>query len=136
MMAGRIVVDTNVYISRLIRPESVPGRALAQVWERDRALISHAAWLGLGIAVRRAKFARYIQASAIEPYLHYVWLVAEAVEIQSSIRVCRDPRDDKFLELAVDGRAGVIITGDNDLLALHPFQGIQILTPADFLRRA
>jgi putative PIN family toxin of toxin-antitoxin system len=59
----------------------------------------------------------------------------EFVHIPSPIRACRDPRDDKFLELAVHGRADILITGDADLLALHPFQGIAILTPAAFLNR-
>jgi predicted nucleic acid-binding protein len=55
------------------------------------------------------------------------------ISIPPSIRACRDPRDDKFLEVAVHGRADLILTGDSDLLALHPFQGIAILTPAAFL---
>jgi len=59
----------------------------------------------------------------------------ETVEITSSIRACHDARDDKFLEVAVDGRAEMIVTGDQDLLALHPFQGIAILTPSDYLEQ-
>jgi len=59
--------------------------------------------------------------------------VAILVEIQAPIRACRDPKDDKFLELAVDGRADAIVTGDGDLLDLHPFRGIAILMPADYL---
>ena len=47
----------------------------------------------------------------------------------------RDRKDDKFLELAVNGNAALIITGDKDLLALDPFQGIAIITPASFLKR-
>lgn len=58
---------------------------------------------------------------------------AEPVTIITLCRACRDPRDDKFLELAVNGRADVIVSGDKDLLALHPFRGIPILTPAEFL---
>lgn len=53
--------------------------------------------------------------------------------VQSSISVCRDPRDDKFLSLAVSGNADLILTGDNDLLVLHPFRGIDILSPKDYL---
>ena len=53
--------------------------------------------------------------------------------ITESIRVCRDPRDDQVLELAVCGRADRIITGDADLLTLDPFRGIRIVTPTDFL---
>jgi predicted nucleic acid-binding protein len=51
----------------------------------------------------------------------------------TDIQACRDPDDDRLLELAVDGRATHLVTGDADLLALHPFRGIPILTPADFL---
>jgi predicted nucleic acid-binding protein len=50
------------------------------------------------------------------------------------VQACRDPDDDKFLEVAMSGGADWIVTGDADLLALHPFEGIAIVTPADFLR--
>jgi uncharacterized protein len=51
-----------------------------------------------------------------------------------TIRACRDAKDDKFLELAVSGRAAYIISGDDDLLVLHPFRGIAIMTAAEFLQ--
>jgi predicted nucleic acid-binding protein len=57
----------------------------------------------------------------------------EAVAIPYPIRACRDPRDDKFLEVAVHGRADAIVTGDKDLLELNPFRGIAILTPSAYL---
>jgi predicted nucleic acid-binding protein len=57
------------------------------------------------------------------------------VTILSPVRACRDPRDDKFLEVAVHGRADAIVTGDRDLLDLNPFRGIAILTPAEYLER-
>jgi predicted nucleic acid-binding protein len=47
--------------------------------------------------------------------------------------VCRDPDDDKLLEIAVAGNADCLVTGDQDLLILHPFQGVPIITPAAFL---
>ena len=50
------------------------------------------------------------------------------------MEVCRDPKDDQILELAVSGNADCIVTGDDDLLTLNPFRGIAIITPADFLR--
>jgi putative PIN family toxin of toxin-antitoxin system len=57
---------------------------------------------------------------------------AQLVEITAAIADCRDPKDNKFLELAVSGQASHILTGDADLLALHPFRGLSILTPRDF----
>jgi uncharacterized protein len=59
--------------------------------------------------------------------------VAEWVTVTTTIRHCRDPRDDKFFELAVDGKAAWIVTGDKDLLELSPFQTTSILTPAAVL---
>jgi predicted nucleic acid-binding protein len=59
---------------------------------------------------------------------------AELVAITERITACRDPHDDKFLELAVNGRADLIVSGDADLLALNPFRDIPILTPAAFMQ--
>ncbi len=61
--------------------------------------------------------------------------LVEIVEVVQQVRACRDPDGDKFLEAAVNGRADVIVTGDRDLLDLHPFRGIVIVGPADYLRR-
>jgi predicted nucleic acid-binding protein len=52
------------------------------------------------------------------------------------VQICRDPKDDKFPDVAIDGRADLIVTGDTDLLVLHPFEGIGIVTPAAYLARA
>lgn len=58
---------------------------------------------------------------------------AELVSVSETLSVCRDPNDDKFLELAISGRATHIISGDEDLRALHPFRGVNILSPQGFL---
>ena len=58
---------------------------------------------------------------------------SELVEETAAVSVCRDPKDDKFLELALSGAATHIISGDDDLLSLHPFRGIAILSPHDFV---
>lgn len=55
------------------------------------------------------------------------------VSILRSIQTCRDPHDDKFLEAAVNGRADLIVTGDANILVLHPFGKISILTPHAYL---
>jgi len=59
---------------------------------------------------------------------------AELVPIAERIAACRDPTDDKFLELAINGHADLIVTGDGDLLALNPFREIPIVTPAAFVQ--
>jgi predicted nucleic acid-binding protein len=56
------------------------------------------------------------------------------VSVPGGLRACRDPDDDKFLELAVHGHADVIVSGDMDLLAPDPFRGVRIVDPATFHR--
>ena len=60
---------------------------------------------------------------------------SEWVQVSTTITACRDPKDDKILALAVDGRATLIVTGDDDLLSLDPFRGIRIERPDQFLKR-
>jgi putative PIN family toxin of toxin-antitoxin system len=64
--------------------------------------------------------------------LHRIFAAAELVTITERIAACRDPKDDKFLELAVNGRADLIVSGDADLLVLDTFRGIPVITPAAF----
>lgn len=122
-MHSRIVIDTNIYVSRFLRPDSVPGNAVAKAWTESTPLISTAVWQELRAVLMRAKFARYIQPGTVEPFLRQVWAASEVVVIPTPIRACRDPKDDKFLEVAVHGRADLIVTGDRDLLDLHPYPG-------------
>ena len=136
MSRQRIVIDTNVYVSRFLRPDSKPGQTVVKVWLTAIPLLSTATWQELRAVLNRSKFARYIQPGTLEPFLSKVWLQSELVLVPMPIRACRDPRDDKFLEVAVHGRADAILTGDEDLLALHPFHGIAILTPAAYLELA
>ena len=58
----------------------------------------------------------------------------EALFIESVVKIseCRDPKDNKFLELAVAGNADCIVTGDKDLLVLNPYCGTKIISPANF----
>lgn len=128
-----VVVDTNVYVSRLLNPLSVPGRAIARVLEEDRVLVSRVTLIQLQGVLRRPKFLHYIPQGSVEPFLDQILSVAVLIDPPTPIRACRDPRDDKFLEVAVHGRADLILTGDRDLLDLHPFRGISILTPAAYI---
>ena len=81
------------------------------------------------------KFDRYVNRARRELLLERFASLVEIVDVLQPVRATRDPTDDRFLEAAVNGRAGVIVTSDRDLLDLHPFRGIEILTPADYLAR-
>lgn len=83
----------------------------------------------------RQHFRRYVHEDEVRRFLAAFAREAEWVEITTSITACRDPKDNKFLELAVDGHATHIVSGDDDLLALNPFRNISILRPVAILER-
>ncbi len=82
----------------------------------------------LAETLARPKFDPYVSRPDRQKFFELFARVAEWVPVTTTIRRCRDPKDDKFLGLAVDGKADWIITGDKDLLALSPFQSISMLT--------
>jgi predicted nucleic acid-binding protein len=84
--------------------------------------------------LQREKFARYVTAAEREEFLVALVNRVLFLEPTEEIHACRDAKDDKFLELAVSGRARYIISGDKDLLVLHPFRDIAIMTATEFLR--
>jgi uncharacterized protein len=126
----RLVVDTSVLISRMLLPGSVPGRAVALAARKADILASEATIGELAEVLARSKFDRYVTREERQTFQEEFVRLVVWVPILQTIRACRDPRDDKFLELAVNGEADAILTGDVDLLAMHPFRGISIMTPA------
>ncbi len=83
--------------------------------------------------IYRERFHKYITDAERTRFLSQWLEKSTVIPITEPITVCRDPDDDKFLELAVSGNADYLISGDDDLLALHPFQEIPILRPTEFL---
>jgi putative PIN family toxin of toxin-antitoxin system len=134
-MKQRIVLDTNVYVSRLLREQSIPGQAVRRAWQEAITLVSIDTLAELREVLMRQKFARYIRREQVDPYIAQIWSLGLQVVDPPAIRACRDPKDDKFLEVAVHGRADAIVTGDADLLDLNPFRGIAILTPREYLEQ-
>jgi putative PIN family toxin of toxin-antitoxin system len=128
-MSERVVVDTNVFVSRLLRLSSVPGRAAGKALDRAVLLVSQATMSELADVLAQAKFDRYVGIEQRLQFLSLIANTAEFVPIIHQVRECRDPKDDKFLEVALNGRADVIITGDTDLLEMHPWREIAILSP-------
>jgi putative PIN family toxin of toxin-antitoxin system len=131
----RVVVDTNVFVSAALKDRSLPAMALRLAEQRGRLLKSAATERQLLDVVARPYLAPLIAPSTqawFEKLLH----AAETITITERIIACRDPTDDKFLELAINGRADLIVSGDADLLALNPFRRIPILSPATFVQGA
>jgi len=130
----RIVFDTNALVSRLLLPSSVPGHAVRKAVDQGLLLVSEATMNELADVLSRPKFDRYISLNDRQQFLRLLGRLAEFVPIIYPVRECRDPKDDKFLEVALNGKAELMLTGDADLLALNPWRGIRIVSPGDYLK--
>ena len=133
----RAVVDTNTLVRGIIRPQGTVGPVLLRLRLREYTLRYSRPLLEELIDVLdrpRIRVKYQLTDKDIETVISLILLLGENVTPAEQIRACRDPKDDKFLEVAVAGEADVIVSADHDLLVLHPFGGIPIVSPSDCLR--
>ena len=131
------LLDANVLISAAIRPSGPPGLVISALLERDafELVLSPSIIAEAEQALKLPKIRKYL----VEPDEAVLWLadlgaLADLANDSGRAKgVCRDPEDDPVLSAAVEGRAEVIVTGDDDLLAPQEYEGIAILTPQAFL---
>jgi uncharacterized protein len=128
-----IVVDASSVVGAALKPGNLPWRALIQVREHDRVAMSDVVATEIREVLARPKFARVLTPS--DQANIAALLFADARWFDPAIRVtdCRDANDNKYLELALAASASVLISSDMDLLALHPWRGISILLPSNYL---
>ena len=129
----RVVMDTNILVSAMLSSRSVPGDALRLAAQTCILLASEATMAEAEEVFRRSKFDALVPPAARARFLVRYREAAKFIPIVSRIEVCRDARDNKFVHLAIDGGAELIVTGDEDLLVLDPFQGVRVLSPRSFL---
>ena len=133
----RVVLDANVYVSALIRPEGPPGRILKRFLQEDtfEIVLSLAIVEETARAFRYPKVRKYIRAG-VDPDLWFedVILLAQFVAADDELEgVSVDAEDDKYFAAALEGRATMIVTGDPDLLVVKEYRGIRVVTPRVFL---
>jgi putative PIN family toxin of toxin-antitoxin system len=129
----RILIDTNVIVSRALLPESVAGRALGKALREGIPIASVDSLLELASVLRRKKFDRVVSYGERMRVWATYRLQVGIFAVSDTVTDCRDPKDNMILALALSGHADLIVTGDKDLLCLHPWRGIAILSPADYL---
>jgi putative PIN family toxin of toxin-antitoxin system len=131
----RVVVDTNVFVSAVLKANSLPFIVVHWI-DRNGGLLKSTATEQELLAVLRRPYLERVMIPSFRDGLIKMLATAELVTITERLAACRDPSDDKFLELAVNGHADLVVSGDADLLALNPFRGIPIVSPAIFVRGA
>jgi len=129
----RLVVDTNVFVSAALKANSLPFIVVRWIDRHGGLLKSAATEQEIVDVLQRPNLAAVTIPSFLDGIADLL-ATAELVTISERITACRDPKDDKFLELAVNGHADLIVSGDRDLLALNPFREIPIVTPVAFIQ--
>jgi len=124
----RFVFDTNVIVSALLLQRSIVRQAFDKAIEQGKLLVSQVVVEELNEVLRRKGFDKYVTEDERIEFITALVREAILVEITDTVTECRDPKDNRFLELAVSGQATCIVSGDDDLLVLHPFRGIPVLT--------
>jgi uncharacterized protein len=129
----RFVFDTNVLISAFLFSQSKPRQALDQAQDIGVIVLSNSVLSELEEVLYRPKFDRYLTKERRQEFLENLTENAQFLDVTEQIHECRDPKDNKYLELALSGQSECIVTGDDDLLVLNPWRGIEILTAQEFL---
>lgn len=133
MKNNRFIFDTNSLISALIIPSSVSRSSLKKADENGILIFSKETLNELNEVIIRSKFDKYVTLNDRLEYIERLEVRGQVIKTSSNFADCRDVKDNKFLNLAYDSHASCIITGDQDLLTLTPFRGIQIMSPSQFL---
>lgn len=133
----RLVLDTNTLISRMVLPQGTAGRAVDKALGAGTLLASEETFAELTEVLARPKFDRYVSRADRQQFLRLLGGVVRIIPIHHRIAVCRDPKDDMLLHVALNGEARWLITGDQDLRVLASgflkSHALRIVTPAEYL---
>jgi putative PIN family toxin of toxin-antitoxin system len=140
-MIGRVVFDTSALVGAALKFGSKPHQALMFAFGSCVLYTCEQELAELAEVLNRSSFERYLTRSDRDKFLVLLRERSQIVRIDGIIGTslgppCRDPNDDFILFLAVAAQADVIVASDRDLLVLHPWRDIAILTPAQFLSQS
>jgi uncharacterized protein len=128
-----VVIDTNVLISAALLPHSITATMLLRALESYTLAHNPLTWHELQSRIDRPKFDRYFGHQGRFTYMTRLAQSTKFFEVMSTVNVCRDPNDNMFIALAIDAGANIIVSGDDDLKSLHPYNSICIYSPAEFI---
>ena len=128
-----IVFDTTALVGATIGRGSVPDRAVRHAFVADRVAVSEAMMVELLDVLARPRLARFLDPELRDEMLALLDAFGVFFAPVERVTDCRDTKDNKVLELALAAGAEVIVSGDADLLVLHPWRGMRVLRPAEYL---
>lgn len=131
----RLVFDASALLPMCLHPERAPALAFRQALLQHSVYASESTLTELGEVVMRPKFDAWQPCIYRQAWLTLFQASVEVVVPTEAVTDCRDPKDNQYLELALAAKADALVSSDDDLLALHPYRGINIWRLADFQAR-
>ena len=128
------VFDTNILLSAVFNENSTPGLALKKARTVGTLLVSDEIVSEYLVVFAREKFGKWLSLKTRIEFIENIITNALPIQIFEKVVACRDPKDDKYLSLAKTAQADCIVSGDQDLLIMNPFDNIPIYNAADFLK--
>jgi putative PIN family toxin of toxin-antitoxin system len=138
MSDQRVVFDTSTLVSAALRPDSIPHRALLRAVGYFNVCVSKATLEELREVLTRDKFSRYLNEDTRKQFIRLIednarLFIVHELDSPAVDPRCRDPKDNKFLALAAECDADILVSNDEDLLVLHRWNEVRIVRPAEFL---
>lgn len=130
-----VIFDCNVLLRAFISRGSISDKCWQKSKKSDIIIASQQTFDEFSSVFLRPKFDKYIALESRLKLIDVAQNLVKMISVSHTVIICRDAKDDMYLELALSGKADCIITNDDDLLVLHPFEKIPIITPKEFLER-
>jgi uncharacterized protein len=140
-VSWRVILDTSTLVSAALRIGSIPHQVLLEALATCDVCASAETLAELKHVLDREKFDRYLDRDSRREFValirrHAHLFSVQNAELEAIDPPCRDPKDHQFLALALTAEVDVLVSSDEDLLVMHPWRGIAIMTPAEFLARS
>ncbi len=130
-----VIFDCNVLLSASIFKGSVPRLCLERSKKTDTIIASQKTFEEFRNVSLRSKFDKYLTLESRLEFILETQTFIKIIAVHHTVSICRDPKDNMYLELALSAKADCIVSGDPDLQVLNPFENIPIISPREFLDR-
>lgn len=133
MLNNKFICDTNVLLSSILSKNSPPYQAVNYIENNGLFVFSQETFSELVEVLNREKFDKYISRQTRDVFIQQMYSNSLIYEVYQKVNICRDPKDNKFLDVAISSYANCLITGDEDLLILEYIGNTSIITPREFV---
>ena len=132
MINKKYICDTNILLSSLLSSSTPPAKTVDFIKEHGIFSFSQATLSEFSEVLKRPKFDKFLSKDKRLNFINEIIELSIIYEIYQKVDICRDPKDNKFLDIAIASYSDFLITGDDDLLVLEKIGNTSIITPREF----